>query len=120
MLVFPCVAWLPTGEAVRCSTGRARGNATLEKGTQGTTKRVDTGATLALALLSLAYFLEGVGYIVTGAFLPIIVEALPGLDGLGTGVWILVGLAAVPCTVLWAGVEARSSATGTLDIAFTL
>jgi nitronate monooxygenase len=120
VLVFPCVTWLPTGEAVRCSTGRARGNATLEKGTQGTTKRVDTGATLALALLSLAYFLEGIGYIVTGAFLPIIVEDLPGLDGLGTGVWILVGLAAVPCTVLWAGVEARSSATGTLDIAFTL
>jgi len=117
LLVLPCVAWLPTEKTARHSTDQARGNSAPEK---GATKRTTTGAALALALLGLAYFLEGIGYIVTGTFLPVIVEGLPGLGGLGAGTWILVGLAAVPCTVLWTGVASRSSAVAALGIAFAL
>jgi hypothetical protein len=52
-------------------------------------------------LLFGAYFLEGVGYIVTGTFLVAIVERMPGLGGLGAGIWVVVGLAVIPSSVLW-------------------
>ncbi len=51
--------------------------------------------------LCLSYFLEGVGYIVAGTF---IVAALstPALPSwLGSGAWILVGLAIFPSCVFW-------------------
>ncbi len=56
----------------------------------------------ALPLLFAAYTLEGVGYIVTGTFLVAIVERMPGLERWGASVWIVVGLAALPASVLWA------------------
>lgn len=118
-LVFPCLAWLPRGRAVRQSTGHPRDSAAPREGKVGSTDRVATGANLSLALLGLAYFLEGAGYIVTGTFLPVIVEDLPGLGGLGAGAWVLVGLTAVPCTVLWAE-AARLGAARALGTAFIL
>ena len=60
------------------------------------------GSPAALPLLFAAYTLEGVGYIVTGTFLVAIVERMPGLEGWGASVWIVVGLAALPASVLWA------------------
>lgn len=51
--------------------------------------------------LCLSYFLEGVGYIVAGTF---IVAALSGPElpsWLGSGAWILVGLAIFPSCVFW-------------------
>jgi MFS family permease len=119
-LVFPCLAWLPGRSTVCQSTGHARDGAAPREGKVVSTGRVTAGAALALALLGLAYFLEGIGYIVTGTFLPVIVEDLPGLGGLGAGAWILVGLAAVPCTVLWARVATRLGAAAALGTAFAL
>ncbi|MBF0446716.1 MAG: YbfB/YjiJ family MFS transporter [Magnetococcales bacterium] len=49
-----------------------------------------------------AYFLEGLGYVVTGTFLPTIVRDIRGLEGLGDTIWILVGLAAAPSCLFWA------------------
>lgn len=124
LLVFPCVAWLPAGKAARHNTGPARDDVAPKKGTTRSTDRADAraaaSASFALALLGLAYFLEGIGYIVTGTFLPTIVESLPGLGGLGAGAWILVGLAAVPSTVLWAGATSHLSAVKVLGAAFAL
>lgn len=57
--------------------------------------------TLSLAFLVAAYTLAGAGYIVTGTFLVAIVDRTPGLAGLGPGIWIVVGLAVIPCTPLW-------------------
>ena len=119
-LVFPCFAWLPGRRAVRQSTARARDGAAPREGKEGATDRVAASAALALAQLELAYFLEGVGQIVTGTFLPVIVEDLPGLGGLGVDAWILVGLAAVLYAVLWAGVAARLGAGAALGAAFAL
>jgi MFS family permease len=65
-----------------------------------------------------AYFLEGAGYIVTGTFLPAIVDSLPGLGDLGTGTWILVGLAAAPSALLWAGAASRLGAATALGVAY--
>ncbi|MEV6172585.1 YbfB/YjiJ family MFS transporter [Streptomyces sp. NPDC051954] len=48
-----------------------------------------------------SYVLEGVGYIVAGTFLVAAIEqSSPGW--IGSGAWVLVGLAAVPSSALWA------------------
>lgn len=58
--------------------------------------------------LVIAYFLEGVGYIVAGTFLvAAVTAAVPG--PLGKATWIVVGLAAIPSCVLWAWLSVRVS-----------
>jgi predicted MFS family arabinose efflux permease len=54
-----------------------------------------------ILLLASAYFLEGLGYIVTATFLVAIIAATPGLTAFAPYTWVAVGLAAVPSTVLW-------------------
>jgi MFS family permease len=52
--------------------------------------------------LFVSYTLEGVGYIIAGTFLVAAVEqSSPGW--IGSGAWVVVGLAAVPSSALWAG-----------------
>src|SRR5215218_5305551 len=110
VLLIPCWAWIPRSEneAARprarpeSITSRARGRVVLTY----------------LLLLSVAYFLEGTGYIVSGTFLVKIIEELPGLGGFGTSAWILVGLAAIPSTVLWAWAASRAGFVGTLIVAY--
>jgi MFS family permease len=54
------------------------------------------------------YSLEGVGYIIAGTFLVAAIEQTsPGW--IGSGAWVLVGLAAVPSSALWAWLSRRWS-----------
>lgn len=70
------------------------------------------------ALLA-AYTLEGVGYIIAGTFLVAAIEQrTPGL--LGSGAWVLVGLAAFPSCALWAGLSQRWSRPTLLLIALAV
>ncbi|TDU83682.1 putative MFS family arabinose efflux permease [Kribbella voronezhensis] len=56
------------------------------------------------AALVTSYSLEGVGYIIAGTFLVAAINQT--VDGrAGAGAWVLVGLAAVPSTALWAGLS---------------
>ncbi len=58
--------------------------------------------------LFVSYTLEGIGYIVAGTFLVAAIEqSSPGW--IGSGAWVLVGLAAVPSSALWAGLGRRWS-----------
>ncbi|WP_406182771.1 YbfB/YjiJ family MFS transporter [Streptomyces canus] len=69
--------------------------------------------------LFLSYTLEGVGYIVAGTFLVAAVgQESPGR--LGSGAWVLVGLAAVPSSALWAGLGRRWSRPGLLLTALVI
>ncbi|WP_406446264.1 YbfB/YjiJ family MFS transporter [Streptomyces sp. NBC_00631] len=69
--------------------------------------------------LFLSYFLEGVGYIVAGTFLVAAIgQGSPGR--LGSGAWVLVGLAAVPSSALWARLGRRWSRPGLLLTALTI
>jgi len=52
-------------------------------------------------LLSVGYFFEGLGYIVTATFLVAIVSLTPGLEPFAPYSWVAVGLAAVPSTIFW-------------------
>jgi MFS family permease len=55
-----------------------------------------------------SYTLEGIGYIVAGTFLVAAIgQSSPGW--LGSGAWVLVGLAAVPSSALWAWLGRRWS-----------
>lgn len=120
VLVFPCVAWLPIGKAAHQSNGHAKDSVVAKKGATESTDQAAAGTPFALALLGLAYFLEGVGYIVTGTFLPTIVKSLPGLGSLGAGAWILVGLAAAPSALLWAGTASLLGAATALTAAYVV
>lgn len=58
--------------------------------------------------LFVSYTLEGVGYIVAGTFLVAAIgQGSPGW--VGSGAWVLVGLAAVPSSALWARLGRRRS-----------
>jgi predicted MFS family arabinose efflux permease len=74
----------------------------------------------ALAFLFMAYFLEGIGYIVTGTFLVAIVDRTPGLQGIGADVWIVVGLAVIPSAVLWGTLAGRVGYARALTGAYLL
>jgi predicted MFS family arabinose efflux permease len=52
-------------------------------------------------LIILAYFAEGVGFVVQGTFLPDIINSLEGLDGYGSLGWLIVGLAGIPSSIIW-------------------
>jgi len=52
-------------------------------------------------LIIMAYFTEGVGFVVQGTFLPDIINSLPGLEGYGNLTWTLVGLAGIPSCIIW-------------------
>lgn len=57
--------------------------------------------TVFVILLIMAYFTEGVGFVVQGTFLPDIINNLPGLAGYGNLTWTLVGLAGIPSCIIW-------------------
>jgi predicted MFS family arabinose efflux permease len=116
VLVVPCMTWLPGSEAAEETTGNA-GNVTSGEEPE-TENPMPAGVKLAIVLLCLAYFLAGAGYIVTGTFLPTIVEYVPGLGGLGAGAWVLVGLAAAPSTVLWTRMAWRVGSVAALVAAY--
>lgn len=52
-------------------------------------------------LLAIAYFFEGLGYIVTATFLVAIIAVTPGLEAFAPYSWVAVGLSAIPSTILW-------------------
>lgn len=52
-------------------------------------------------LLILAYFTEGVGFVVQGTFLPDIINSLKGLEGYGSFTWLIVGIAGIPSSIIW-------------------
>ncbi|MFT9369528.1 YbfB/YjiJ family MFS transporter [Paenibacillus polymyxa] len=51
--------------------------------------------------LLIAYGLEGLGYIVSATFLVAMVKQMPHMSSFADFSWIIVGIAAVPSTVIW-------------------
>lgn len=117
LLVAPCWARLPKGEAAEGEAGDDTPEARLTDNARHATRSA-SGVPLGVALLCVAYFLEGGGYIVTGTFLPTIVEGSSGLGSLGVGTWVLVGLAAAPSTVLWAKAASHVGQAWALVLAY--
>ncbi len=51
-------------------------------------------------VLTLAYLTEGVGFVVQATFLPDIIDAVDGLGGFGSNVWLLAGVAGIPSSIV--------------------
>jgi predicted MFS family arabinose efflux permease len=70
----------------------------------------------AMIALCAAFFLEGLGYIVTGTFLP----DLSGRALSGGQIWLVAGLAAVPSCALWGKFVSRRGLARVLPAAFAM
>ena len=75
------------------------------------------GLSAPLLLLTLAYFLEGGGYIVSATFLVSILKTDPGTAAVGEAAWMVVGLGAIGAGVFWAAVARRSGSWWSLILA---
>lgn len=62
-------------------------------------------------LMMSSYFCAGFGYVISATFTVAMVERLPGLQGMGEQVWLVLGLTAIPAVLLW---EQIARKTGTL------
>jgi len=71
-------------------------------------------------LLILAYFTEGVGFVVQGTFLPDIINSLKGLEGVGNLGWLIVGIAGIPSSVLWMRLAHNHGSVNVIIMAMTL
>lgn len=54
-----------------------------------------------IIILTIAYFCEGIGFVVQATFLPDIINKLDGLEGYGNLAWLFVGIAGVPSSIIW-------------------
>ena len=70
----------------------------------------------AMTALCAAFFLEGLGYIVTGTFLPDLSDRTLS----GGQIWLIAGLAAVPSCALWGGFVSRRGLARVLPAAFAV
>ena len=70
--------------------------------------------------LLVSYFCAGLGYIITGTFLVVIVQRMPGAPAGGDFTWTLLGLTAVPSCPLWAAAGKRFGQERALIAAFLL
>src|SRR6266545_6745297 len=73
---------------------------------------------VSLGRLGAAYFLEGLGYIVSGTFAVAAVQRRPELAAWAPWVWVAAGLAAAPSAVVWSGVARRFGPRKALVAAF--
>ncbi len=71
-------------------------------------------------LLILAYFTEGVGFVVQGTFLPDIINSLEGLKGAGNLGWLIVGIAGIPSSILWMRLAHNYGSVNIIIIAMAL
>lgn len=95
--------------------GKRRGSIGVPNGSAPANGRLS-----GIGMLATAYFLEGVGYIVSATFLVTMVAHTPGLAGFAPWSWVAVGLAAAPSTVLWQLVACRIGVRPALTLAYLL
>lgn len=63
--------------------------------------------TAGFLVLAVAYFLFGLGYVITATFLIDIVRGTPAIRPLEPYAWVLVGLGAAPSVLLWTAIGRR-------------
>ena len=107
LLLLPALGWLPRPE-----------RATTSVGGEPLTDRPPGRA--FIGLLMAAYFCAGIGYVVSATFIVAIVDALPGLQGRGTVVFLWLGLASAPACVLWDLLARRTGDINALTLASVL
>lgn len=74
----------------------------------------------SLTLPSWAYFFQGLGYITTATFIVAIIAETPGLEAIAPYSWVVVGLTAIPSTIIWPLLAKRFNSKVALLAAYTL
>lgn len=105
-LCIPAAAWFRDSEEHHSGPDRGAG-----------TESVDPRAYWTLIL---AYFGEGIGYIVPATFIVAIFRASPQLAPIASLAWIFVGLVAIPSALVWPRLAARFGSRPTLGCALIL
>ncbi len=107
LLVVPALRWLPVAEKnAVTSTGKKMEDA--------------PPAPLFMRLFMLAYFCAGIGYVVSATFIVAIVDHMPGLQGKGTLVFFVIGIAAAPSCIAWDLIARRTGKLNALILASSL
>jgi predicted MFS family arabinose efflux permease len=107
VLALPAWLWLPRP----VNSGMTIGGKPLED---------KPPSQMFLRLFMAAYFCAGIGYVVSATFIVAIVEQLPGLQGEGNLAFMLVGLGAIPATIIWDRVARVTGDLNALIIACVL
>ncbi len=76
--------------------------------------------TPTVIVLTIAYFTEGVGFVVQATFLPDIINSISGLEGWGGRTWMMVGLAGIPSCIIWMRMAHRFGSIDTIILAMVL
>jgi predicted MFS family arabinose efflux permease len=74
----------------------------------------------SIRLLAAAYFLQGLGYVVSVTFIVAMVARTPGLESFAPWSWVAVGLAAAPSTLLWQAAGRRIGVKAALFLAYAI
>ncbi|WP_252738047.1 YbfB/YjiJ family MFS transporter [Marinobacter salexigens] len=92
----------------------------LVDGQDATTTEDNPPGRAFTTLMMLAYFCAGYGYAVSSTFIVDIVERTKGLEGQGTLAFLLVGIAAMPATLVWDRIARRTGYLYALLAAYIL
>jgi predicted MFS family arabinose efflux permease len=104
LLLIPALGWLPAADtSITTMSGK---------------NMLDCPPSRAfLRLFMAAYFCAGFGYVVTATFIVAIVNSIPGLEGKGNWVFLVIGLAAAPSCIVWDYIARRTGGLNALLIA---
>lgn len=106
VFLIPAYFWMPAPADVPVTS------------TANTTQKVPSKKWMNILIA--AYFCGGFGFVVSATFIVAILEKLPLLSGIGSWIWVLIGLAAAPSTFLWDKVAARMGQIPALLLAYGL
>lgn len=71
-------------------------------------------------LLLVAYFFEGIGYVVSGTYLPSIIVSLEGMEKWGGALWMIVGIAGIPSCMVMAKAAQKHGILNVIMIAMVV
>ncbi len=115
-------AWIGMGSlaALFAMLGVALGRKRVQATAAPTGPAEPTAGLRSIWILAFAYFLEGLGYIVTATFIVAIIAVTPGLEAFAPYSWVAVGLSAIPSTILWPHLARRIGTRRALMAAYVL
>ena len=109
LLALPAMLWLRDED-----NGAKVQNDATDSAEDRERKKLPQAVVLALTILAVAYFLEGLGYVVSGTFLVAILQAEAGdvsalglFGDIGNLAWVMVGLAVAPSCLFWSWAAQR-------------
>jgi len=71
-------------------------------------------------LLIIAYFTQGIGFVVQGTFLPDIINNINKIDSYGSVVWLFVGVSGIPASIIWMRLAYKYGSENIIIIAMLL